>query len=388
MRRRALLRLAEGTALGLAGAWPAGCGGGTGLPAAADLLDPGRAPTGPLDQPVLVPKVNGGVNVHPLRCLGCRPSDPTIDPALVALQLRAVYELGFDGIRITAPLGDRASLLAAVPYARAARALGIDALVLLADFSGFTTARALHDSGRRVAILRLYASLFAGRQEPLAPPAQLGGLGPQGTGRVAFQVLNEPVGFVGLPPADYVREVLRPCYQDLRTIDDGVIVVAAAEAGNGHGPPRVRAMLEAGLESVCDRIAYHVYQAEIVSDLPGDLRRVIWITESGAFGTARHLGWVREVFPGILARLPDATRIFFFDLFDEHRGGYRVLDIVAGPGGHSAAIESGALHDYWSARVRESAGGRPLVAFETLVPDVRRYFPTAAEIEAVETAPF
>ena len=268
---------------------------------------------------------------------------------------------------------------------RAARALGIDAVVLVSDFSGLALAHALFDPNRRAAILRLYAQLFA--TTPAAAAPELGGLGPQGTGRIAFQILNEPVGFVGLPPAVYVGEILAPCFAELRAIDDGIIVVAAAETGNLAGPPRMRAMLEAGAERVCDRIAYHVYNREAVSMLPGDVRRVVWVTESGASGTARHLAWVREVFPEILAHVSDATRIFYFDLFDLDRGGYRVLDIQPEPTGYRAVVESAALHDYWSARVLESAGGRPLVPFATLVPDVRAYYPTAADAEALASAP-
>lgn len=320
------------------------------------------------------------------RCGASAARPPIIDHSLVALQLAAVYELGFDGIRVTAPLGDRYSLLAAIPYVRAARALGIDAVVLLADFSGLTLARALHDAGRRAAILRLYASLFAPTQQPLAPG--LGGLGPAGTGRIAFQILNEPVGFVGLPPEVYVRQILAPCFAELHAIDPDIIVVAAAETGNLAGPPRLRAMLEAGLERVCDRIAYHVYSREIIAQLPADVRRVVWVTESGSTGTARHLPWVREVFPEILARITDATRIFYFDLFDLDRDGYRVIDIRLEATGYRAVVESGVLHEYWTARVLESAGGRPLLSFASLVPDVGAYFPTAADERALDGAPF
>jgi hypothetical protein len=97
---------------------------------------------------------------------------------------------------------------------------------------------------------------------------------------------------------------------------------------------------------------------------------------------------VRDVFPEILAHVTDATRIFYFDLFDLDRGGYRVLDIQPEAAGYRAVVESGALHDYWSARVLASAGGRPLVPFATLVPNVRAYYPTAADVHALESAPF
>jgi hypothetical protein len=333
----------------------------------------------------VAPKVNGAINVQPLRCLGCSATDETIDPALVDLQLQEVYELGFDGIRITAPLGDRHSFLAAIPYVRAARALGIDALVLLADFSGLTLARALHDDRRRATILKLYADVFAPAPEPVRPG--LGGLGPRGTGRIAFQILNEPVGFVGVPPDVYVREILAPCWQDLEELAEDVIVVAAAEAGNKSGPPRMRAMLEAGLEQKCDRIAYHVYDREIIPMLSDNVRQIVWVTESGSAGTASHLGWVKDVFPEIRDQIGDVLRIFYFDLFDPERGVYRVIDILREGDAYVAVVESGALHAYWSARVSEAAGGRPVIPFDALIPDIRVYFPTAPDVEAFDGAP-
>jgi hypothetical protein len=383
--RRCFLRLSAGLPLGLTSWLQSSCGGGPSTPVGPDVVDPGRVATGPLDEAILVPKVNGGVNVHPLRCLGCAPTEPDIEPALVALQLSLAYELGFDGIRITAPLGDRYSLLAAIPYARAARALGIDAVVLLADFSGFTLARALHDGRRRPLVLEAYATVFGPAPLPAAPDP--GGLGPRGAGRIAFQILNEPVGFVGLPPAEYVQEILAPAYADLKRIDPGIIVVGAAEAGSMHGPPRMRAMLEAGLESVCDRIAYHVYSREVIPMLADHVRRIVWVTESGAHGTSRHLPWVRDVVPEIFTRIEDTLRVFYFDLFDLERGGYRVIDIAPELAGYRAVVESAALHDYWRARVAEAAGGRPLVPFATLVPDIRSYFPSAADILAFDSIP-
>ena len=67
---------------------------------------------------------------------------------------------------------------------------------------------------------------------------------------------------------------------------------------------------------------------------------------------------------------------------------YNVLDIALEATGYRAVVESAALHDYWSARVLASAGGRPLVPFATLVPNVRAYFPTPADVQALESAPF
>jgi hypothetical protein len=382
--RRRFLRLSASLPLGAAGWWAQGCGSSALVPTAGEAGGT-RAATAAGDGGIVVPKVNGGINVQPLRCLGCAASDDTIDPALVALQSSAVYELGFDGIRITAPLGDRNSFLAAIPYVRAARALGIDAVVVLADFSGLTLARALHDDRRRREILKLYGDVFGPAPQPVR--SGLSGLGPNGTGRIAFQILNEPVGFVGLPPDVYVREVLRPSWEDMQTVDPKVLVVAAAEAGNKAGPPRMRAMLEAGLEGVCDRIAYHIYSRDVIPMLSDNVRQIVWVTESGTRGTGAHLAWVRDVFPQIEEQIGDVLRIFYFDLFDPDEGVFRVLDVVRQGTGYQALVESGALHQYWADRVTQASKGQPLAGWNTLVPDVRAYFPSAADVAAFDEAP-
>ncbi len=384
--RRQFLRLSSAAPLGLGGWLAESCAppGRSKGPARGGGSSSG--PTAPEGEPIPVPRVNGAINVQPARCLGCLPTDQTIEPALVALQLSAAYELGFDGIRITAPLGDRGTLLAAIPYVRAARAIGVDAVVLLADFSGLTLARALYDDQHRQAVLKMYTDIFAPPPEPVRP--ELGGLGPKGVGRIAFQILNEPAGFVGLPPDVYVSDLLTPCYGDLQQLDSNVIVVSAAETGDLAGVPRVRAMLEAGLEQACDRIAYHVYSRDVIPLLGDHVRRIVWVTESGAVGVAQHLPWVRDVFPQILAAIPDALRVFYFDLFDPNAGVYRVLDVRPAGAGFQAVVESTALHDYWTGRVQAAASGRPLLGFHELVPDIRAYFPTLADTQAYDAAPW
>jgi hypothetical protein len=382
--RRRFLRIAAGLPAGLAGWLANGCAPQTPGGPVTSGSGSTSPPVSTGGSPIVVPKVNGAINVHSLRCFGCSATDETVDPALVALQLSAVYELGFDGIRIPAPLGDRNTFLSTIAYVRAARALGIDALVLLADFSGLTLAHALHDDDLRLGILRLYCDVFASPPAPVLPG--LGGGGPRGTGRIAFQILNEPVGFVGLPPAEYVTEILTPCYVDLKGIDSNIIVVSAAEAGINPGPARIRAMLEAGLEGSTDRIAYHVYGRDVIPLLPEDVRAIVWVTESGARGTPEHLPWVRDVFPEIRAHMPDVLRIFYYDLYDMAPGVYRVLDIRSEGGGYRAVVESTALYQYWADNVLAAAAGRPLLGFNTLVPDIRAYFPTADDVEAYDNA--
>lgn len=382
--RRHFLRLTAGLPIGLSGFLGQGCGSGGGAPGAPSA---GGAPSGAGEAggaAVPVPKVNGGINVHTLRRLDSDPHEQglVIVPDLVALQLRAVYELGFDGIRITAPYGDRSNFLATIPYVRAARALGIDAVVVLSDFAGFALARALYDDERRGDVLRLYETRFAVPPDPAAPG--MGGLGPKGVGRVAFQILNEPANFLGVPPDVYVQYFLTPCFVSLKTDAPDVIVVAAAEVGTLAGAARMRVMLEAGLEGSTDRIAYHVYSRDAIPLLSAHVKELVWITESGASGTALHLPWVRDVFPEMRAQIADTTRIFYYDLFDLDPGAYRLLDIQREGASYRAVAESTDLYAFYAGNVTAAAAGRPLLAFDTLIPDIRAYFPTAADMQAYD----
>jgi hypothetical protein len=378
--RRRFLQLTAGAA---AGGLLQGCGaGGNGLPVTGDSPRPAAAATAGGD-PIFVPKINNGLNVHTLRRLDVDPNehDLVIVPELISLQLRTAYELGFDGIRIDANLYDPGGLMAAIPYVRGARALGIDAVVLLGEAGGVTTAHELWLDSRRSEVLQFYNRVYAPAPKAAAPGA--GGLGPGGAGRIAFQILNEPAGFSGLPPEFYVREVLVPCFQELKSLNPQILIVSAAEVGNADGPPRVRAMLEAGLELVCDRIAFHVYSREVIQQLPEHVRSVLWITETGFDQTAGHLSWVRDVYPEMEAHFEDLTRIFYYDLFDKDPGRFRLIDIRPTSGGYERVVESTALYDYFGQRVREAAAGRPLLTFDQLIPDIRAYFPTAADTESI-----
>jgi hypothetical protein len=386
--RRRFLGLTAGLPIGLAGWLGQGCAAGGG--GASDPIATGGGPSPPSGTPgptaIPVPKVNGPINVHPLRRLDVDPNetDPVIIPELVSLQLRAVYELGFDGLRITAPFGDRANFLAAIPYVRAARALGIDGIVILADFAGLALARALYDERRRPAVLSLYETVFAAAPDPVRPG--MGGFGPHGVGRIAFQILNEPTHFLGVPPDVYVHDFLSPCFNQIKRDDPEIIVASAAEVGNLAGPARIRAMLEAGLERVADRICYHIYSRDVIPLLPENVQGTVWITEAGTAGTALHLGWVRDVFPEIRARIEDTTRIFYYDLFDPDPGVYRLLDIEAEGSGYQAIVESTDLYAFYVQNVAAKAGGQPLLTYDALVPDIRAYFPTAADVQAYDAA--
>jgi hypothetical protein len=357
-----------------------------GLPTApAGSVSPSPDPSSPTG--IFTPKVNGGINVAPLRRLDDDPDerDPVILPELVALQMKAVYELGFDGIRIGAGFGDRPNFLAAIPYVRAARALGIDVVVVLASLSGLHVPRALRDERRRAQVLRLYDSLFATPPAAAAPGA--GGGGPGGVGRVAFQVLNEPALFTGLPPDVYVSEILRPCFRELHALDPQVIVVSAAEVGTLDGPPRFRAMIDAGLEDCADRIGMHVYNRDVIPLLGRHVRELVWVTESGAAGPDLHLPWVRDVFPEIRSGIPDVSRIFYSDLYDRDPRRFRHIDIQPDAAGVRVVRESPDLLAYFAANVSRAAAGAALRPFETLIPDVRAYFPTPADVAAYDQVP-
>jgi hypothetical protein len=331
-----------------------------------------------------VPRVNGGINLQPLRRLD-RGSGPPIEPELVDLQLAAVYALGFEQVRVTLPFNRfDPNFFAAIPYVRASRALGIDVLGVVSDFAGYSLLQALGTPRSRAAVLNTYRDVFLLTEvEPAAPCVER-------AGGFALQVLNEPTHALGIDPGDYVREFLGPVNEFFKLRDPALVVVSGAEVGNIDGIYRVRAMIEAGLHAHCDRVAYHVYSRRLVPLLAGLARRPVWITESGAEGGASHLPWVRDVFPEIRRGIAGVERIFFYVLFDAAPGRFRLLDIAHDASGAARArVESEQLVEHLRSRAGEAAGGQPTASYEELIPDIRAYFPTQADVDRVlEALPF
>jgi hypothetical protein len=352
--------------------------------AAAALATAARAqlPGAPLPP---LPRVNGGINVQPLRRLGLGPNDPgpLIVPELVDLQLRAVYELGFERIRIPIAFhrfGD--DFLAAIPYVRAARALGIHVLGIMGDFSGYDMPQALVRRETRAEVVGAYLRIFGG---PVAPASSA----VAETGALALQVLNEPTHFLGYPPDSYVRDLLAPTYNEIKRQDPLLTVVSAAEVGHRDGVLRLRAMFEAGLERSCDRVAYHVYVEGVIPLLDRFATKPVWITESGVRGPERHLPWVRDVFARIRAGIPGVEAIFYFDLYDPEPRAFRLLDVRArDDGSYEAAVESGELVANLLARVSAASGDQPRAAYRDLIGDVTAYFPTAEDLAIIEATSF
>jgi hypothetical protein len=329
-----------------------------------------------------LPRVNGGINVQPLRRLDSPGALPAIEPELVELQLRAVYALGFEQARVSIPF-ERfgANFLAAIPYCRAARALGVDVVGVLTDFSGYALAQALLNQRSFAAVLNTYRDIFV-LPEVLPAP------GVARAGSFALQVMNEPVHLFGFTAEEYVSLFLRRVYNFFKLRSPELVVVSAAEVGNVDGLYRMRAMREAGLDDWCDRVAYHVYSDKLPPLLANLSQRPVWVTESGVDGTAKHLPWVREMFPEMRARIPGVERIFFYVLYDELAGRFRLFDIVRAGAVTSLRVESRELVEQLAARVA-GAGAGPHARFEDLIPDVTAYFPTPFDLDRVlEASPF
>lgn len=346
-------------------------------PAPSPAPSPSPAPPAPL--PAL-PRVNGGINVQPLRLLepGAHTS-PVIIPELVDLQLEALYELGFESLRITISYSSFGpDFFAAIPYVRAARALGIEVLGVMTDFSGFDLVQALRQRTSRDAVVNAYLALFA----PVPVPAP----GVTQAGRFALQVLNEPTHSLGIAPEAYVREFLTPSYDALKQRMPELTVVAAAEVGNSDGVLRLRAMLEAGLEQHCDRVACHIYDRKVIPLLSGMAGRPVWVTESGVLGPQNHLGWVTGAFDEIRGGIAGVERIFYYQLYDTQARGFRILEIVPDGAGFRSLVESPALYDHLAQRVRDAAGSGPAASYRELIPDIRAYFPTQDDLDRVSAA--
>jgi hypothetical protein len=338
---------------------------------------------GPLRAQALLPapRVNGGINLQPVRLLGGSPDTPGIDPAIVDAQLATVYALGFQQARITVSWNRFGNdFFAAIPYVRACRALGLDVVALLSQFSGFDFAQALSQPNVRNGLLRACVDIFAAP----VPPAP----GVERAGALAFQVLNEPVNSLGVAPGVYLSRLLTPAYRVLKDAAPDVPVIAAAEVGTPEGVLRLRALFAAGLEDDCDEVAYHVYERGVIPLLEGLARKRVRVTESGADGTALHRDWVETVFPEILERIAGVGEIHYFVLHDAAPGRHQLVDLVREPdGGVRVVPESHDLLGLYARRVAEAAAGLPRAAYRDLVPDVTVYFPTAEDVARTREVP-
>lgn len=332
---------------------------------------------------ILVPRINGGINVHPVRRLDSVPdfTPPLIVPELVAAQLRAVYELGYRSIRITLSFNEFGpDFFGAVPYVRAARALGIEVLGIVDQFGqGYDLIRALMDARRRPRVLAAYLEVFDAPVAPVPGVARAGDL--------ALQILNEPGESRGISPEQYVRYVLAPVRSDLARLQPGLPVVASAPAGHRAGLLRLRSMLAAGLERVCDVVAVHVYDRELVGTLAAWLRGPVRITETGVRGPTQHLAWQLEAIPQIRAAIARVEEVYWFDLLDGDAGGFRLLALASDAAGAPiTTVASPDLEGWLRGQVLVATGGAPLLDFARVIPDMQPYMPTAADFAAVERA--
>jgi hypothetical protein len=356
--------------------------------AVAAVVGRGREALGsqvpPLPPPI--PRVNGGINIQPVRRFeeDAGFTEPLIVPELVDIQMRRVYELGFEWIRITISFdGFGPEFLAAIPYVRAARALGINVLGILGQFGGGRDLmRALARPQTREEVLRVYLSLFDYFVPPASPELEQ-------PGAFALQILNEPTHFTGVTPHTYVRAFLAPVFNELKIADPQLFVVSAAEVGNADGFLRTRAMLDAGMENFCDAVAYHIYDRRWISSLAGMTTRPVWVTESGVIPPERHLDWITETFDEIRNGIEGVEEIFYFQLFDKEPERFRLIDIaVDADGSFSEAVESPAAIDHFSARVAEATGTVPHATYRDLIPDITRYFPTNEDLAVIRTTSF
>ena len=328
-----------------------------------------------------LPKVNGAINIQPIRRFGPdqEPVDVDLIPRIIDLQMRALYELGFDSVRMTLGFADQGlNLLGAIPYLRAARALGIDVLGLIGQFGYFHhLSNVLVDPEWRARVLDGYLKLYASPVETASPVIAK-------SGALTFQILNEPTNFLGITPSDYVLRFLAPTYEHLKHRAPEIPIVSAAPVGQRVGVLRALEMLGSGVEDLCDIVGFHIYDRAIIHQLAGLTQKPVWITETGAVGPENHKPWVDEVYPAIRSSLPQVGKIFFFELFDLTPGAFRILDIAERQDGSiTSEVESTVFYDDLSRRVSEAAGGTQRALYEDLIPDITAYFPTDDDIELV-----
>jgi hypothetical protein len=335
--------------------------------------------------PAPVPRVNGGINIQPVRRFDTRAgfTPPLIVPGIVDAQMKALYELGYEHVRLTISF-DRfgPDFIAAIPYVRAARALGMDVLGIIGQFSGFDLVQAIADPGLREEVLETYLQIFDN-------PLPVASSSIPALGRFAVQILNEPTHFLGIAPDAYVREFLRPAFYHLKEDDPALTIVSAAAIGNAAGLRQSRQMVEAGLELYCDRVAFHLYGTDLLGEVAGLATKPVWITESGAGGAARHREWMTATFDRIRREIPATERIFWFDLFDFGAEGFRLIDLERTLEGSIVAVpESESALDWLRSRVVDALAGVPAIPYRDLVPDITLYFPTEEDLRILDATSF
>ncbi|MGH9391644.1 MAG: hypothetical protein ACRD1Z_18750, partial [Vicinamibacteria bacterium] len=335
--------------------------------------------------PAPVPRVNGGINVQPVRRfdLNAGFTPPLILPEVVDAQMRVLYELGFAHVRITISF-DRfgPDFLAAIPYVRAGRALGMDVLGVISQFTGYDLVQAIRKPRTRDEVLETYVQIF-GDDLPVASP-EIPSLG-----KFSVQVLNEPTHFLGITPVSYVRDFLRPSYYHLKEDDPAVTIVSAAAIGSAAGVLQSRQMIEAGLELYCDRVAFHLYSTEFLAQIAELAETPVWVTESAVGGTRNHRAWMSSTFDRIRREVPRTERIYWFDLFDLGTDGLRLIDLVQRLDGSIEIVsESTAALDWLSLRVDEALAGAPPISYRELVPDITLYFPTEEDLRVLGATSF
>jgi hypothetical protein len=328
-----------------------------------------------------IPRVNGGINVQPVRRLdtGAGFKPPLIVPELVDAQIRALYQLGFEHVRVTISFNRFGSdFVGAIPFVRAARALGMDVLGIVGQYTGFDLVQALSRSETRDEVLETYARIFGDDLLSVSDSVTPGGF--------ALQILNEPTHFLGISPESYVRDFLRPAYYHLKEDDPRIPIVSAASIGSAEGLLRARSMIESGLELFCDRLALHVYGTRFLRELGRLSEKPVWVTESGVGDTARHLEWMTETFDLIRRAIPQVERTFWFQLFDFEPGRFRLIDLEPSIDGTFEIVpESTAALALLQARVETALGGIAAATYRELVPDITLYFPTEEDFRLIRS---
>jgi hypothetical protein len=335
--------------------------------------------------PAPVPRVNGGINIQPVRRLdaGAGLTPPLIVPEVVDAQIRALYELGFEQVRLTLSF-DRfgPDFVAAIPYVRASRALGIDVLGVIGQFTGYDLVQAIADPATRDEVLETYLRIFDAPMPAISPSIP-------SLGRFAVQILNEPTHFLGIAPEAYVRDFLRPAYYHLKEDDPAVTIVSAAAIGSAAGLLQSREMIEAGLELYCDRVAFHLYSTELLEEVAALAAKPVWVTESGSRGAASHREWMTTTFDRIRREVPTTERIYWFDLHDRGPDGFRLIDLAPRLDGSVAIVpESAGALDFLGSRVEEALADIPPIPYRELVPDITLYFPTAEDYRILGATSF
>ncbi len=143
-----------------------------------------------------------------------------------------------------------------------------------------------------------------------------------------WEIGNEVTHFAGIGPEEYMK-IFKKVFYYAKSQHPNIVVINQAPVGNGQGADRLRRMIDAGLDDLCNNglqvVSIHFYSHATtrIHEFKKQITRLpittqIWITETNHMPAnwLRHIEYVEKIYPRLRNSLR-ASRIYWY-VFAEH----------------------------------------------------------------------